>query len=264
MSAPWLLTIGERTGQLQPGLYERIVASYARRGVSFEQFLVEEEEQPKQKRRKTDRDGGGGSRESLVSLFRPPRKAAGRGSSSHDAAESSEAAEGEPEARVPIPAPSEGDAVAVDEADGADDGVEEAASSELWVKGSKVEALDGPGTWYEASVVDERGHGEAREYLVHYKGWKARYDEWMGPTLTLTLTSTPTPTPTPTPTLTRYDEWMGVDSGRLRAAGSGELGPCKRVAAAATAAKMEGGSRAEALAQDPSGMCYQASDVQVS
>ena len=200
MSAPWLLTIGERTGQLQPGLYERMVASYARRGVSFEQFLVEEEEQPKQKRRKTDRDGGGGSRESLVSLFRPPRKAAGRGSSSHDAAESSEAAEGEPEARVPIPAPSEGDAVAVDEADGADDGVEEAASSELWVKGSKVEALDGPDTWYEASVVDERGHGEAREYLVHYKGWKARYDEWMGPTLTLTLTLTPTPTPTPTRT----------------------------------------------------------------
>ena len=30
MSAPWLLTIGERTGQLQPGLYERMVASYAR------------------------------------------------------------------------------------------------------------------------------------------------------------------------------------------------------------------------------------------
>ena len=38
-------------------------------------------------------------------------------SSSHYAAESSEAAEGEPEARVPIPAPSEGDAMEADEAD---------------------------------------------------------------------------------------------------------------------------------------------------
>ena len=186
VSAPWLLTMGERTGQLQPGLYERIVASYARRGVSFEQFLVEEDAQPKQKRRKTDRDGGGGNRDSLVSLFRPPRKAAGRTSSSHDAAESSEAAEGVhgPEARTPIPASSEGSASTStaspsDEADETDvvDGVDGAASSELWVKGSKVEALDGPGTWYEASVVDERGHGEARELLVHYKGWKARYDE---------------------------------------------------------------------------------------
>ena len=53
MSAPWLLTIGERTGQLQPGLYERIAASYARRGVGFEQFVVEEGEQPRPKRRKT-------------------------------------------------------------------------------------------------------------------------------------------------------------------------------------------------------------------
>ena len=189
VSAPWLLTMGERTGQLQPGLYERIVASYARRGVSFEQFLVEEDEQPKQKRRKTDRDGGGGNRDSLVSLFRPPRKAAGRTSSSHDAAESSEAAEGVhgPEARTPIPASSEGStststASPSDEADetGVVDVLDGAASSELWVKGSKVEALDGPGTWYEASVVDERGHGEARELLVHYKGWKARYDEWLG------------------------------------------------------------------------------------
>ena len=94
MSAPWLLTIGERTGQLQPGLYERIAASYARRGVGFEQFVVEEGEQPRPKRRKTERDGGGGGRESLVSVFRPPRKAAGRSSSSHDTVGSSAADEG--------------------------------------------------------------------------------------------------------------------------------------------------------------------------
>ena len=43
--------------------------------------------------------------------------------------------------------------------------------------------------------------------------------------------------------------------------GSGELGPCKRVAAAATAAKMESGGSEEA-AQEPRGTWYQASDVQ--
>ena len=68
-------------------------------------------------------------------------------------------------------------------------------------------------------MVDERGQGAARELLVHYNGWKAR-----------------------------YDEWVRAGSGRLRAAGSGELGPCKRFAAAA---KMETGSRVEAL--DPHG-----------
>ena len=49
---------------------------------------------------------------------------------------------------------------------------------------SKVEALDVAGTWYEAKVVDERGHGESRELLVHYKGWKARCAERLGPTQT--------------------------------------------------------------------------------
>ena len=92
---------------------------------------------------------------------------------------------------------------------------------------SKVDALDVAGTWYEAKVVDERGQGAARELLVHYNGWKAR-----------------------------YDEWVGAGSGRLRAAGSGELGPCKRWAAAA---KMETGSRVEA--RDPRGTWYAAKVV---
>ena len=96
--------------------------------------------------------------------------------------------------------------------------------------GSKVDALDVAGTWYVAKVVDERGHGDARELLVHYNGWKAR-----------------------------YDEWVGVGSGRVRAAGSGELGPCKRFAAAAAAAKMETGCRVEAL--DPRGTWYAAAVV---
>ena len=36
--------------------------------------------------------------------------------------------------------------------------------------------------------MEERGHGDSLEYLVHYRGWKARYDGWMGLTLTLTQT----------------------------------------------------------------------------
>ena len=93
--------------------------------------------------------------------------------------------------------------------------------------GSKVDALDVAGTWYEAKLVDERGQGDARELLVHYNGWKAR-----------------------------YDEWVGAGSGRVRAAGSGKLGPCKRLAAAT---KMETGSRVEAL--DPRGTWYAAAVV---
>ena len=103
----------------------------------------------------------------------------------------------------------------------------EVAPCELWEKGSKVDALDVAGMWYAAKVVDERSHGDARELLVHYTGWKAR-----------------------------YDEWVGVGSGRVRAAGSGELGPCKRLAAAATAANLKTGSRVDAL--DPHGTWYPA------
>ena len=47
------------------------------------------------------------------------------------------------------------------------------------VIGSSVEAQDKSGNWYPAKVVDERGQGAAREYLVHYIRWKSRYDEWM-------------------------------------------------------------------------------------
>ena len=31
-----------------------------------------------------------------------------------------------------------------------------------------------------AKVVDEQGHGTARELLVHYNGWNKRLDEWIG------------------------------------------------------------------------------------
>ena len=45
VSAAWLLLLGASTGQLLPGLYERVEASYAARGISFSQFLVDEGEE---------------------------------------------------------------------------------------------------------------------------------------------------------------------------------------------------------------------------
>ena len=71
------------------------------------------------------------------------------------------------------------------------------------VVGSKLQALDWAGHWYDAAVVGERGEGAAHELLIHYKGWKSR-----------------------------FDEWVGARSGRVRAAG--ELGACPAVAASAS------------------------------
>ena len=45
MSAAWLLLLGASAGQLLPGLYERVEASYAARSISFSQFLVGEGEE---------------------------------------------------------------------------------------------------------------------------------------------------------------------------------------------------------------------------
>lgn len=81
VSAPWLLTLGQRTGLLGQGLYERVEASYALRGISFGQFLVDEKLQPSSKK-KAERGG-------LVSVFRPPRKTS-LSSSSHATADGSE------------------------------------------------------------------------------------------------------------------------------------------------------------------------------
>ena len=45
VSALWLLLLGRSTGQLLPGLYERVEASYSARGISFSQFMVDEGEE---------------------------------------------------------------------------------------------------------------------------------------------------------------------------------------------------------------------------
>ena len=44
VSALWLLLLGGSTGQLRPGLYERVEASYTARGIPFSQFMVGEAE----------------------------------------------------------------------------------------------------------------------------------------------------------------------------------------------------------------------------
>ena len=94
--------------------------------------------------------------------------------------------------------------------------------------GDQLEAQDPHGNWLGASVVDERGHGDERELLVHYNGWNKR-----------------------------HDEWLVVGGGRLRAAG-GKLGPerdlvrspareagVQRKAACGAAEAEDGGQRAK-------------------
>ena len=48
-----------------------------------------------------------------------------------------------------------------------------------WCIGSRLEALDKVNIWLQAKVVDIRGAGPSRELKVHYDGWNKRYDEWL-------------------------------------------------------------------------------------
>ena len=117
----------------------------------------------------------------------------------------------------------------VDEMDAAGEADEAPSSQVLWETGSKVDALDTAGTWYPATIVNERGVGDERELLVHYKGWSQR-----------------------------WDEWLGVRSCRVRAAG-GQLGPCGLFA---VATKLEVGNKV--CAQDQFGDWFDAEIVDES
>jgi hypothetical protein len=48
-----------------------------------------------------------------------------------------------------------------------------------WRVGQWVQANDNLSGWYDAKVIDERGEGTEREVLVHYNGWKKRFDQWI-------------------------------------------------------------------------------------
>ena len=45
--------------------------------------------------------------------------------------------------------------------------------------GDRLEARDCRGTWYAAKVVDTRGLGAEREVKVHFMNWSKRWDEWI-------------------------------------------------------------------------------------
>ena len=45
--------------------------------------------------------------------------------------------------------------------------------------GDKLEAQDSFNCWYPATVRDVMGSGAQRQLLMHYRGWKARFDEWI-------------------------------------------------------------------------------------
>ena len=47
-----------------------------------------------------------------------------------------------------------------------------------WPVGTTLEALDCRNVWCEAKVLAERGHDLGHEVLVHYVGWKSKWDEW--------------------------------------------------------------------------------------
>ena len=48
-----------------------------------------------------------------------------------------------------------------------------------WRSGSKVSALDKCNVWCDAVVTDERGQGSSRQLRVHYSGWNKRFDDWL-------------------------------------------------------------------------------------
>ena len=45
--------------------------------------------------------------------------------------------------------------------------------------GMKLLAMDCRQMWCPAVVKDERGCGDEREVLIHYQGWKKKWDEWL-------------------------------------------------------------------------------------
>lgn len=46
--------------------------------------------------------------------------------------------------------------------------------------GDELRAKDRVGNWYEAKVVDQRvGFHYQCQLKIHFKGWKARFDEWV-------------------------------------------------------------------------------------
>ncbi|CAG5119710.1 unnamed protein product [Candidula unifasciata] len=46
-----------------------------------------------------------------------------------------------------------------------------------WQKGEKLEAMDFSRTWYPSKIVDI--DEEAKYVLIHFEGWNQRYDEWV-------------------------------------------------------------------------------------
>lgn len=46
-----------------------------------------------------------------------------------------------------------------------------------WVKGEKLEAMDFSRTWYPSKIVDI--DEEQKLVLIHFEGWNQRYDEWV-------------------------------------------------------------------------------------
>ena len=63
-----------------------------------------------------------------------------------------------------------------------------------------MSALDKCNVWCDAVVTDERGQGSSRQLRVHYSGWNKRFDEWLfvsGGRLRAPPSGAPRPLPSP-------------------------------------------------------------------
>ena len=83
--------------------------------------------------------------------------------------------------------------------------------------GDRLEARDCCGTWYAAKVVDTRGLGAEREIKVHFMNWSKR-----------------------------WDEWIAVESGRLRTEGAADDGEGISAADHETSGGADGEARVQA------------------
>ena len=50
----------------------------------------------------------------------------------------------------------------------------------IWPLGTRLQARDRVGAWYDGKIVSERGEGDCRDVKVHFEGFSKGQDEWIG------------------------------------------------------------------------------------
>ena len=47
----------------------------------------------------------------------------------------------------------------------------------IWPLGTRLQARDRVGAWYDGKIVSERGEGDCRDVKVHFEGFSKGQDE---------------------------------------------------------------------------------------